>query len=81
MKKIILIAALAIGFSAGAQKKDSTAMIQITDTTALATWKDYQEFISQPWFGDMPVKYADQVREWWYRRLMLRSTDRQKKAP
>lgn len=58
--------------------KDTTKTI-VTDTTALLTWSDFDELTKQPWFGEMPSRWADIIRNWLYRRYTERSVKYQKK--
>jgi hypothetical protein len=76
MKKLLLITLVICSLSVNAQKKDSTAakdsVPSLTDTTALVTYKDYNDFVNAV-VMDMPAKYADVVRQWWMQRYQQRA--------
>lgn len=82
MKKFFVTLLVLASISASAQriKKDSlppAPKAQVTDTTALFSFQDYQEMMKQPWFGEMPSRWADIVREYMYRRLMEKAKQKQ----
>jgi uncharacterized short protein YbdD (DUF466 family) len=79
MKKAALIMALAVCFTAGAQqKKDSTVVPPLTDSTALVSISDYDDFVKTV-VQELPAKYADVIRQWWVERLRDRIAALQKK--
>lgn len=80
MKKFLTIALLVMTMSVTAQtKKDSVSVKDsLTNQTPLISIADYELF-NKELVQELPAKYADAIREWWFKKLQAIIQEKKKK--